>query len=240
MAKAFTISYIVLSINQNQSGAVNKLAIPLGLAVILLVVAIIFGIWAYSGKQDYQNNTKQKIAVAVAAAEKQQIATDAANNTIANEKPLQTYSGPSDYGSLSVQYPKGWSAYVAVAASADSGSSTPIDGYFQPGVVPDTQNTNNIFALRVQVLQQPYNQILQNFDSEAQQNQVTVNPYALPKVPNDTGVIINGQIANNIQGTMVVLPLRDTTLEIYTETNSSFNYLSTFNNTILPNFSFSP
>jgi hypothetical protein len=210
------------------------------MVVILLVVAIIFGVWAYSGKESYKNSSNQKIAAAVTLAESQQMAIDTRNNNIANQNPLDTYTGPSEYGSLDIQYPKDWSVYMIVASSGDNNSSNPVQGYFQPGIVPDTQNSNNLFALQVEVMQQPYNQVVANFDSQAQSGHVTVNPYSLPKVPSAIGVMVSGQIETNISGSMVVLPLRDTTLEIWTETSPTFNYSSDFTNTILPNFSFSP
>ncbi len=50
------------------------------------------------------------------------------NEFIVREKqPLQTYTGPSAFGSISVKYPKTWSAYVD-----ETNSSTPVDGYFHP------------------------------------------------------------------------------------------------------------
>jgi hypothetical protein len=52
-----------------------------------------------------------------------------------------------------------------------------------------------------------------------------------------TGVRVDGQIADNIQGSMIILPLRDKTQEIWTESNS---FLPDFNNNILPNLTFSP
>jgi len=223
-------------INEVQSKATNRVVILLIIVIIGLIVAVVFGIWAYAGRQDYKNNTDKKITVAVVVAQKKQIAVDATSYAVAEEKPLLTYDGPLEYGSLVVEYPKTWSAYVAVA-SADENSSTPVNGYFQPGVVSDVQNTANTFALRVQVLQQTYDQVLQALDSQAQNGQAIVTPYALPKVPSVIGVKVNGTIGQNIRGTMVVLPLRTTTLEISTE---SADYETDFNNVILPNFSFSP
>ena len=176
----------------------------------------------------------------MAAAKLQQSAADATANNLTNESPLRAYNGPEAYGSIVVNYPKTWSAYVD-----DSGSSnTPVDGYFNPGTVPSIGNsTSSIFALRVQVLNQPYATVLQTYSSQSsnQQNPVTITAYSLPKVPKAVGVELSGTLSNSgskpVTGTMVILPLRANTLEIWTD---GTQYLSDFNNNILPNFSFSP
>lgn len=226
----------MLSMNDNQAGGMNKLTIPLVLVLLLFVIAVIFGIWAFSGQQDYKKNTNQKIAVAVEAAQKKQSATDATNYSYEEQKPFLTYNGPSEYGSLSIMYPKDWSAYVIVAA-ANQQSSTPINGYFDPGVIPDVQNTASVFSLRFEIVQQSYSQVVQSYSANTTAKLVTVTPYALPKVPSDIGVMVNGEIAQNIQGSMVILPIRETTLEVWTETSA---FMTDFNTVILPNISFSP
>jgi len=221
--------------NNNQTGVINKLAVPLIFVTICLLIAVVFGIWAFSGQQSYKNNTNKKIAVAVSMAQQQQKTADETSNAAAQEN-LLPYHGPPVYGSLSLLYPKNWSAYV-ITASADDNSSTPINGYFQPGILPDVSNSANVFALRVQILQQTYDQVVTQYQSLAQGGTVTVNAYSLPKVPNDVGIRVDGAIEQNIQGSMVILPLRETTLEIWTESTAEE---SDFNNIILPNVSFSP
>lgn len=214
------------------------MAVSLVVAVLLLIGAVVFGIWAFQGRQDYKNNVDAKIKTAVAAAKQQQGKVDSAHYAEAAKNPLKTYNGPETYGSMIVKFPKTWSAYVD-----DTGTgSTLVDGYFAPGVVPSISDQNSVFALRVQVLSQSYAQTLQTFTSQQQSNKITVSAYALPKLPKVVGVKVVGQINSNTLSnapnvTMIVLPLRSNTLEIWTEGNQ---YLNDFNNYILPNFSFSP
>jgi hypothetical protein len=213
-----------------QSGEINVLLIPFILVIFFFFGAAGFGMWAYSGRQDYKNNVDQKISVAVAAANQKLTSQLDAQFAQKEKYPLQTYSGPEAFGTLKVTYPKTWSAYVA----EEDTSGTPIQGYFTPGTVPDVTNTNNNYALQVEVLEQTYDTILQAFQG---QTGITVTPYALPKVPSVVGVQITGAIEPNKVGTMIILPLRSQTLEIWTESNA---YQSDFDNIILPNFSFSP
>lgn len=224
---SFTMSSMKM---RAESGNINVLLIPFILVILFFFGAAGFGVWAFMGRQDYKNNVNQKISVAVAAAN--QSLTNQLNAQFAQEEknPLQTYVGPQAFGTLNIQYPKTWSAYIAEQDT----SGNPINGYFYPSVVPDVSNQNNSYALRVEVLEQSYDSILQTFNS---QTGISVSPYALPKVPNVVGVQITGAIEPNKQGTMIILPLRNQTLEIWTEAN---NFQSDFNNIILPNFTFSP
>jgi hypothetical protein len=221
-------------IKHNQSGAVSGMLISLIMAVLLLIGALGFSGWAFSGRQDYKNNVASKVSAAVTVATQKQGATDQAKFNEEAKQPLKTYNGPEAYGSLVVNFPKTWSAYVD-----DTGTSgTVIDGYFAPGVVPSIGNTSSVFALRVQVLQQGYAQVLQALANQQQVGKLTTTAYALPKVPHSIGIKAVGQL--NPQSptvTMVIVPLRSNTLEIWTQGNQ---YVSDFNNNILPNFTFSP
>lgn len=214
-------------------GEIDSLLLPLIITVLLLFGSLGFGYWAFSGRQDYKNNVDQKIAAAVQSSNQQ--LTSKLNAQFAEEEksPYSIYSGPQAFGSIKVTYPRTWSSYVAEEDQSD----TPIDGYFYPGTVPDITNQNNNYALRVQIMSQSYDQALQQYQDEQQSNQVTIKPYALPKVPNVVGAYLTGQVQDQQQGEMVMLPLRDQTLAIWTEATSFEN---DFNNIVLPNFTFSP
>ena len=218
----------------DQRGAISLLSIFSTLITLLFIVAVIVSIVFYRGENKYKNDSNQLIATAVASAKQQQQTTD--QNVFAKEslQPLQPFVGPEAYGTVTIYYPKTYSAYIAV----NSNSSTPVDGYFEPGYVPDTTNQANAFALRLQVDAQTYDQELVQYTNLAKQGLVTITAYSLPKVPSVVGVKITGKIATNVQnGIMIILPLRNTTLQVWTEATQ---YQSNFNTLILPNISFSP
>jgi Flp pilus assembly protein TadG len=218
-------------IKHNQEGTVNSLLLPLILAVVFFIAALGFGGWAFSSRQDYKDNSDQKAAVAAASAK----ATEAENKDkqYAEEakSPYKTYTGPEQYGTISLTYPKTWSGYV----STGSQSASPLNGYFNPNVVPSVTDQNSTFALRIEVVNSAYNDVLRNFNT--QNGAVSISPYALPKVPKVVGAKATGQIENQKQGTMIVLPVRDKTLKIYTESTA---FQSDFDNIILPNLTFVP
>lgn len=219
---------------RDQEGYINTLLVPFILVILLFLTTAGFAYWAFMGRQDYKNNSDTKVSSAVAQAIKQEDTKKDGQFAQQAKQPLRTYSGPEAYGSIKVNYPKTWSAYVVETAN---NSSLPVDGYFYPGVVPSITDQTNNFALRLQVVQQSYSDVLANFSGDIKAGLVTVSPYSLPNVPSVVGVRIEGQIVSKKSGSLVVLPLRNTTLKIWTEASQFEN---DFNNNILPNLSFSP
>lgn len=211
----------------------SPLVVPFALSVFFLVAAIVLGAWAYAQMLDYKDHSDAKVAAAVTKAKADEDAVKNAAFAEAEKQPLKTYQGPGTYGSVNISYPKIWSAYVI-----DTRSSSPyIDGYFHPDSVPDANDQGSVFSLRVQVLQDNYNDVLGTFSSSVKNGKVRVAPYAAPKVPNVVGVRVDGQLTQAKSGSMIILPLRNMTLKVWTEAPQFEN---DFNNNILPNLTFRP
>jgi hypothetical protein len=217
----------------NQQGIMNALLIPFILLIVFFIGASGFGVWAFMSRQDYKDNSDKKAAVASAKAVEAAQKVDAAKYAEEAKKPLDTYIGPAAYGNITVQYPKTWSGYVEEAP----GNSTPISGYFHPSIVPSIRDRNNSFALRVELTQQSYDQALAAFAPYTKTGKVSVAPYHLAKVPSVVGSRVEGQITTTKQGVMIVLPLRNMTLKIWSEANP---FKADLDNNILPNFTFVP
>jgi type II secretory pathway pseudopilin PulG len=215
----------------SERGSVALLA-SLVIAVILLIGVGVFALSSYQKEQDYKNNVDQKVAVAAQAAKQQESAVKDKEFAEISKSPLKSYVGPEDYGSIVLKYPKTWSGYVV-----NQSDSPYLDGYFEPGVVPDSQNEDSVFALRIQVTSDSYSSVLSNFQSQVQDGSVKIVPYHLPKVPGVVGSKITGQIQDQKTGTLILLPLRANALQIWTE---SGHYLNDFNKYIIPNLTFSP
>ncbi len=211
-------------------GALNTLLIPLILVTVLFLGAVVFGMWAFASRQDYKDNVSQKVDAAVEIA-KQQTSSEKDNEFTEKEKlPLKEYTGPAAYGSLVIKYPKTWSAYVVEKAGG-----TPIDAYFSPSFVPGI-GTDASYALRAQVLDTSYAQEIKKYDGQVRAGRLTATPYIPAKVQTVTGMRFDGEVAQGKVGSMVVVPMRDKTLKLWTE---SSNYLGDFNDIILPNYTFS-
>lgn len=213
----------------NSKGRIDALLIPLILVSLLLIAAGSFGIWAFMSRQDYKDNSDKKAAAAVEVAE-EKTSTAKDNEFIEKEKqPFETYSGPAAYGSVVVKYPKTWSAYVSENASGAS----PIDAYFHPGFVPGL-DSKSAYALRIQVVNNNYVQAIKQYESAVKSGTLKASAYISPKQPSVTGTRFDGEV-NGKAGVIVVLPMRDKALKLWTESTS---FTDDFNNNILPNFTF--
>lgn len=217
-----------------EAGFISGLLLGLIATGFVLIMVLVFAVWAFAGYQDYKKNSDAKSAAAAAAMKEKTQKEDAALYAEESKNPLKTHVGPEAYGGVTVHYPKTWSAYIQ---EQTGGSGVPMNDYFHPDVVRSTQDANNAYALRVQIVNATYSTVMQQYQGSAQNKKVTVEPYKLPKVPSVVGSRVDGQITPQKQGTMIVLPLRNVTLEISTESN---DFEADFNNIILPNLTFSP
>ncbi len=205
------------------------------LLISLLLLAVVFGVWAYQGRQDYKNNVDEKITAAIADARQGIVAEEQQKFTEQSKSPLRTWVGPESFGAIRVKYPRTWSGYVA----SHDDRQPYVDAYFQQGTVPDVTDQKSVFALRVRVSGNSYSTIMQQYQGSVKSGLASVTPYKLPKVKGVIGSKITGQIYgySGKTGTVIVLPLRNNALEIWTESNQ---YLNDFNKYILPNLTFSP
>lgn len=208
-------------------------AVVIILLIILSIGTGVFGAVYYMQAQDYKQNVASKVASAVAENTKKVQAEDAKNFAEEAKQPLKQFVGPDQFGSLHLNYPKTWSNYAVVT----SNSATPVNIYLQPDYVTSVSDTTSTFAVRAQVTTIPMSQVIAQYGQLQKTGAVKVSPYELPKNKGVIGSRIDGQLEQNKRGSMIILPLRDKTLKIWTESES---FLNDFNNIILPNASFSP
>ena len=216
----------------DQNGAIDSWLIAFVITLLFALGAIGFGFWAFSGRQDYKDNVDEKISVAVADAEKANTAKKDKEFAEKEKNPLRTYAGPATYGSLSISYPKTWSAYVDESAK----SGTPLSGSLNPNFVPGLQSELPN-ALRFTVVATDYQTVVRSFESQVKTGKVKVTPYKADKVPSVVGVRVDGEVVRQKQGAMIIVPLRDKTLQVWTE---SPTFIPDFNTIILPNLVFVP
>lgn len=209
------------------------LPVAFTISVVLLLGALGGFVWAFMGRQDYKSNSDKKVAAAVDAAKKEEADAKEKEFVEREKLPTKEYKTPATYGAVSVIYPKTWSAYVA---EAPNNTQMPIDGYFYPNVVPGLAS-GTAYALRVQISGQNYAQELKQFDSDVKAGRVKVAAYQAPKMPGVTGSRIDGEIAKGQKGTMILLPLRDKTIMVSTQ---SPQFAGDFEKIVLANLTFAP
>jgi hypothetical protein len=212
-----------------------KYVISIFILAICFLVAIVFGLWAFSSRSDYKDHSDKKVAAAVKLAEAKGAAEQQAKDAEADKQPYKTYTGSLTYGGVTFNYPKTWSGLVDT-----SDINEPINGYFHPDVIPGMQSKTPL-SLRVELLAQDYASVVQQVESDVQNGAVKAIAYIPPSmdgVANVTpGIRLDGQITQDFQGSMVIIKVRDKTLEISTQSN---DYLKDFNDTVLASLTFVP
>ncbi len=216
----------------NEQGIVDSWLVAFMLTLVVLLGVSGFAVWALMSRNDYKNNVDSKIATAVEDAKKMESDKKDAEFKEKEKEPYRTYVGSATFASVSITYPKTWSAYVD--ESGNSGNA--IDGYFNPALVPGLQSGNSI-AIRMQVVNASYKSQLTPFDNLVKTKKASINPYSPPKVGSVVGVRVQGTINGTKQGTMIILPVRDKTLKIWTEGNE---FVGDLDKIILANLSFVP
>jgi hypothetical protein len=203
------------------------------LTLLFLLSAVLAGIF-FVQMQDYKNNSDQKSAAAVATAKEQQKKELEQVFAEQSKEPLVTYTSPAELGGIVISYPKTWSAYVS-----EKGSSQPLDAYFHPNFVPASSGSSSEsfnYALRAQVLQQSYQTVADEYKDEIKAGKVTVTPLTgLPA--GGTGIRVDGEIASKKNGSLIIIPVRDKVLKVWTEGDQ---FKNDFNNFVLKNLKYNP
>ncbi len=190
----------------------NMLIIPLVLAVLFFLGAAGFGVWAFTERNTYKLETNKVVEKEVAIAVEKN-STEKDNEFLEKEKnPLKLYTGPSAFGTVAFEYPKTWSAHINEAGTGN----TPLLGYLHPNIVPVLDDKTS-FALRFEVVQSGFDREVAKFDADVKQGKTSVEPFKIEGVPEVTGSRITGKITDKKEGIMVLFPVRDKTLRVWTE-----------------------
>lgn len=202
------------------------MAIVLGLTTIAALGAFV---WAYIERDHYQNETDLIVADAVNQAREEQYQADEEVFLEEAKKPFSVFTSPSDYGSVSFEYPRTWASYND--KSDNSGYSV----YFYPTMVPAIK-ADTAFALRLNVSNQSYDTVVRSFNSQVTRGELIATPIATAR-DGFQGLRLDGQLSKSLNGSVIVFRVRDKTLTLQVD---SQDFMADFNNTILPSLTFSP
>lgn len=216
----------------DQSGGVPVAALLATIFCLLFLATAAFAAWAYSERQSYRNDVDEKIAIATNAAVEKAEAAKEQELAEKEKSPMRTFSGPSTYGSVTFNYPKTWSVYAV-----ESSRGSVVNIYAHPGAVPGV-DSGRPYALRVEVTSTRYDKEVANIEDSIEAGDLRAIAFRPEKVEvADAGLRVDGTLRKDINGSMVLLQLRDRTLKIYTE---SPEFINDFNSIILPSLSFIP
>lgn len=188
-----------------------------GLIVASLLAVLFIGlfIWMWVKWNDASTNVKGKVDVAVAEA-KNELQTKLESEFEEKEKyPYKVFTGPTDLGELSFEYPKTWSLYVQ--SSANRGGD--YAAYLNPGQVNVVQD-DTVMALRVSIKGTLFDQAISDFAEKVRSGDMTLST----TVVNGNNVnVYTGKLDNEYQGIICVFKLRDKTVMLQTDSTSVFS-----------------
>lgn len=211
----------------DERGAANILLVPLIISIVCFFGVLGFGAWAFYERNDYKNNADQKISAAVEVAN-EKLSTQKDNEFLEKEKfPLSEYQGPAQFGSIKISYPKTWSAYISNGDSAEY--------IFNPKLVSAERESPR--ALKITVENTSYNEAITKYERQVKDGALQAVAYSLPKVPSVVGIKVDGEVSDGNIESVVILPLRDKTITITSQTPDRFK---DFNDIILANVTFVP
>lgn len=188
-----------------------------GLIVVSLLAVLFIGlfIWMWVKWNDASTNVKGKVDVAVAEA-KNELQTKLESEFEEKEKyPYKVFTGPTDLGELSFEYPKTWSLYVQ--SSANRGGD--YAAYLNPGQVNVVQD-DTVMALRVSIKGTLFDQAISDFAEKVRSGDMTLST----TVVNGNNInVYTGKLDNEYQGIICVFKLRDKTVMLQTDSTSVFS-----------------
>ena len=192
----------------------TKTTIFMVLSIIGGLIAVTFiglFIWMYSNWSEAQTDVDSKINTAVAKAVNEK-AEEMENQFVEREKtPYRIFTGPADYGELTLEYPKTWSVYEA--KSATNGGD--FEAYFNPDRVY-VVGSGTINALRVIIKDQAYDSFISQYEERVKNGKMSV---AVRPVGGENANVYTGQLpgSSDFQGIAAVFKIRDKAAVIQTD-----------------------
>jgi len=179
---------------------------------LIAAAAIVMAVMFYMNWRDVQTNVETQIEAAKIEAAKTQKDIDEKAWVEREKTPNSVYTGPSDYGSLSFNYPKTWSVYV----DSDGLSNNDFKAYFAPVEVNNIKDSTSRYALRFFILNKDYDTVQKTYQNKVSKGDMT---YSVFQADNSsiTGSLFKGTIEKQIIGQVLVVKINDKTAVLQTD-----------------------
>lgn len=204
----------------NDLGEVNILLLStlmLGLSTIIFAVLAVISFGTQQSATSTLNSAK---SASYKQGQSDQQKTDQKATLVAGEQPFRDYRAPDFYGNFDLKFPKNWNAYVI----EDQSSEVQVNLTLNPDAVKQVASTQvNKYAFRAKLINKPEANLLAEYTDLLKTKKVTQQPTSVSGIG---GVWIDGQLDTHRNGVVVLIPVRDKTLEFITDTH---DYLPEFN-----------
>lgn len=180
--------------------------IILVIVCLIAAAAIVFAVIFFMQYNELKTNYDSEKGLAVADAVKAQEDADNARFAEESKLPYYNFTGPSDYGSISFQYPKTWSVYV----DSDGTNNSDYKAYFRPAQVDPIKDKNSRYALRFSILNRQYDTVQKTYQTKVNSGKMTSSIF---NADNNriTGIRYEGEIEKDINGIVVLVKVNDKT-----------------------------
>ena len=179
---------------------------------VIAAASIVFAVIFFMQYNELKTNYDSEVAMNVANARDEQATEDAAKFAEDEKQPFYKFTGPSDFGSISFEYPKTWSVYI----DSDGTNNSDYKSFFSPSQVSPVDDDSSRYALRFTILNQQINNVQQQYDQKLEEGTVTSSVF---NADNNkiSGTKYIGAIEENIQGIAVVFKVNDKTVVMQTD-----------------------
>ena len=194
------------------------------LAVTFFLIAATFVglfIWSRMDYSELNDNVELKISQAVSEAKTEQALADAEEA----KKDTRAFTGPTDYGQLSFDYPKSWSVYV----ESDASKGGDYVAYLNP-IEIEPVSDSTVYALRVTIRDKDFETVAKEYQKSLDKGEMSVETTT---VAGATANRYTGKIPNtDLNGVIVIFKIRDKTAVLRTDSMSLVNDFNTILSTV--------
>lgn len=180
--------------------------------VILIIVcliaaaAIVFAVIFFMQYNELKTNYDTEKSLEVEKAKKEQADLDNASFEEREKLPNYHFTGPSDYGSISFEYPKTWSLYI----ESDGTNNSDYKAYFSPAQVNPLKDKNSRYALRFSILNRQYDTVQKTYESKVKSGKLTSSMFTADD-NTVSGIKYEGELETNMNGIVVLVKVNDKT-----------------------------
>lgn len=124
--------------------------------------------------------------------------------------PYRSYFAPQAYGNFEIKFPKNWNVY----SLQNEGATKQMDLRIHPDNVTVVTAQNGEYAFRLELIQQNIDKSKRNMEQRVKNKKVTLRDTSVSGI---AGVRYEGEWADKRNGVMIIVPVRDKSLYLYTD-----------------------
>jgi hypothetical protein len=203
---------MIMAHTKERGAVATSTVVIIGLSVFAVAFAGL-SVWAFINYMDQKNNVDAKVSTAVTEAEKKLGDKLEADFIERDKQPLKSFTGPSDYGTLSFKHPKTWSVYVSNDGTKGSG----YEAFFNPGAVPSLDAASSRYALRVAIVNEQYEDTIAEYESLVKKGELKSSTV---KANGENGTRLDGNFSKDIRGAAVIFKIRDKSVIVQTDADT--------------------